>query len=333
MMSIHHRHGLIVVLFMICLTTAILHGNTMASDKTTVVTIGTSSVTDLYYPTGGAISRMINAKRQQYRVRALVEPTEGSVDNVNAVMEGHLTFSIVQSDHQYQAWKGLAKWKNQGRQKTLRSVLSIYAEHIILVASEKSGIKKLTDLVGNRVNIGNPGSQHYQNAIDIVQAIGLDAQKDFIAETFKSKDSSRLLQNGRIDAFFYTAQHPSRVIQEATSGTIKVRLIPIAGPAITTWLKTFPYYAPSQIPKTSYPHAINQEDIPTVGMKATLVTSIQAPVLVVYAMVKEVFDHFDQFKALHPAFAPLTKQNMLEGLTAPLHPGALKYYLETGLKP
>ena len=324
---------LIAVLFAAFLTTSTWHGHSIAHAKTTFVTIGTGGVTGVYYPTGGAISRMINAKRKQYKVRALVESTEGSVYNVNAVMQDQLEFGIVQSDRQYQAWKGLAEWQPQGRQKRLRSVFSIHSESIILLATEKSGIKKISDLKGKRVNIGSQGSGQRQNAIDILKAVGLDYQKDIQAEAFKAADAPSLLQNDRLDAFFYTVGHPSGAIKEATSGTSKVRFIPITGPDIKKWVETVPYYAQTQIPMQYYPSAVNQQDVPTIGMKATLVTSIKVPVSVVYAVVKEVFDNLDQFKKLHPAYALLTRKSMLEGLTAPLHPGALKYYKKSGIKP
>jgi TRAP transporter TAXI family solute receptor len=304
-----------------------------AQAKTTFVTIGTGGVTGVYYPTGGAISRMINAKRKQYRIRASVESTGGSVFNVNAIMAGDLEFGIVQSDRQYQAWNGLAEWEAKGAQKDLRAIFSIHPESITLVASEDSGIRTLADLKGKRVNIGNPGSGQRQNSIDALTAVGIDYEKDLLAQGLKAAEAPGMLQDGRIDAFFYTVGHPSGAIKEATSGATKVRLIPVTGPGIDGLISKFPYYARATIPIKLYPQALNKEDVPSFGVKATFVTSAQVPENVVYAMVKEVFDNFDQFKKLHPAYAVLTKENMLEGLSAPLHPGAIKYYKEVGLMP
>lgn len=248
-------------------------------------------------------------------------------------MAGNLEFGIVQSDRQYQAWKGLAEWQEEGKQKALRSVFSIHTESITLVASKTSGITTLLDLKGKHINIGNPGSGQRQNAIDILRAISLNYQKDIQAEGFKAAELPRLLQDGRIDAFFYTVGHPSGAIKEATSGSLKVRFVPIVAYGIDEWVKTVPYYAKSQIPIVYYPEVMNKQDVPTLGMKATFVTSIKVPVPIVYAIVKEVFKNLDKFKRLHPAYSLLTKESMLEGLTAPIHPGALKYYRETGLKP
>ena len=150
------------------------------------------------------------------------------------------------------------------------------------------------------------------------------------AEGIKASESASLLQDGRIDAFFYTVGHPSGSIKEATAGARKVRFASITG--IDSLLAKYPYYAKAYIPVKLYPGAENTENVDTFGVKATFVTSAKVPEDVVYAVTKEVFDNFDSFKKLHPAYAVLTKEGMLEGLSAPLHPGALKYYKEAGLK-
>jgi len=300
--------------------------------KRIFVTIGTGGVTGVYYPAGGAISKMVNKKFKEYGIKMTVESTGGSVYNINAVLSGDLDFGICQSDRQYEAWYGLAEWKNKGPQKNLRSVFSLHPESITLVASVKSGIKSVADLKGKRVNLGNPGSGQLQNSKDILKAFGISL-KDITPEYVKAVEAPGLLQDGRIDAFFYTVGHPNGNIKEATSGRIKVRIVPISGPAVDKLLKSHPYYAKAEIPvKEFYPMAANtQKDVWTVGVKATVVTSKKEPAKIVYAITKEVFENIDTFKKLHPAFEVLTKKNMLEGLTAPIHRGALKYYKESGL--
>ena len=296
------------------------------------VTIGTGGVTGVYYPAGGAISKMVNKKFKEYGIKMTVESTGGSVYNINSVLSGDLDFGICQSDRQYEAWHGLAEWKNKGPQKNLRSVFSLHPESITLVASVNSGIKSVADLKGKRVNLGNPGSGQLQNSKDILKAFGISL-KDITPEYVKAVEAPGLLQDGRIDAFFYTVGHPNGAIKEATSGRIKVRIIPISGPDVDKLLKKDPYYAKAEIPvKEFYPMAANtQKDVWTVGVKATVVTSRKEPAKIVYAITKEVFENIDSFKKLHPAFEVLTKKNMLEGLTAPIHRGALKYYKESGL--
>ncbi|MDH4205370.1 MAG: TAXI family TRAP transporter solute-binding subunit [Desulfobacteraceae bacterium] len=303
---------------------------TTAQAKTTYVTIGTGGITGVYYPTGGAIAKIVNQKRDVYGIRCTVESTGGSVFNVNAVMSGDLDFGVVQSDRQYQAIHGLAEWKDAGPQKDVRAVFSIHPESITLVAAVDAGIKSIMDLKGKKVNIGNPGSGQRQNSIDALEAVGIDYEKDLQAEGIKAAESASLLQDGRIDAFFYTVGHPNGSIMEATSGKRKVRFASITG--VDKLLAKYPYYAPAIIPITLYPNADNKEDVQTFGVKATFVTSAKVTDKVVYAITKEVFENFEEFKKLHPAFQVLTKTNMLEGLSAPIHPGAMKYYKEAGLK-
>ncbi len=297
--------------------------------KTTFYTIGTGGVTGVYYPTGGAISRIVNVKKKEYNMRLTVESTGGSVYNINAILSGDLDFGIVQSDRQFQAMSGLAEWKDRGPQKDLMAVFSIHPESVTLLAGADTGINSISGLKGKHVNIGNPGSGQRQNAIDSLTAVGIDVTSDLKAEGLKAAESPGVLLDGRIDAFFYTVGHPSGAFKEATAGTRKVKFVPIILPD-SFYLK-FPYYARSFVPISQYPNAVNKADVPTFGVKATFVTHSRIPEKDVYHIVKEIFENFDNFKKLHPAYAVLTKASMLTGLSAPLHPGAMKYYKEVGL--
>ena len=288
-------------------------------------------MTGVYYPTGGAIARMINKKREIYNIRCTYESTGGSVFNINSVLTGDLELGVAQSDRQYQAYYGAPGSEWTGRpQKNLRAVFSIHPESVTLVAAVDADIRDIRDLKGKRVNIGNPGSGHRQNALDALAAVGIDPETDIHAESVKAAEAPKLLQDGRIDAFFYTVGHPSGAIQEATAGRRKVRFVPITG--IEKLIEDKPYYAPSVLPANLYPSAVNSEDIETFGVKATLVTSAGIPESVVYAVTKEVFENLSEFKKLHPAYETLTRNNMLEGLSAEIHQGAMKYYVEAGLK-
>ncbi|WP_028579105.1 TAXI family TRAP transporter solute-binding subunit [Desulfogranum japonicum] len=315
--------------FSIALAAGMCMAATAVQAKTQFVTIGTGGITGVYYPTGGAIAKMVNKKKKEYGIRATVESTGGSVFNVNAVMNGDLEFGIVQSDRQYQAINGLAEWEEKGPQKDLRAVFSIHPESVTLIAAVDSGAKDIADLKGKKVNIGNPGSGQLQNSMDAFSTVGIDIEKDIAAEGVKASEAPGLLQDGRIDAFFYTVGHPNGAIKEATSGARKVRFVSISN--VADLIKTHPYYAKSIIPIELYPGAENEADVSTFGVKATLVTSAKVPDEVVYAITKEVFENFEEFKGLHPAYSTLTKESMLEGLSAPFHPGAEKYYKEAGL--
>jgi TRAP transporter TAXI family solute receptor len=273
---------------------------------------------------------MINNKMARYHIKATVESTAGSVFNVNAVLSGDLEFGVVQSDRQYQAWHGLSEWKKLGSQKNLRSVFSIHPEAVTLIASVNSGIEKISDLRGKRVNLGNPGSGPLQNARDALAIHNL-SEGDIKAEYVKAVEAPGLIQDERIDAFFYTVGHPNGNIKEATSGRVRVRFIPLTGPAVLRLIRKQPYYTRARIPIRFYSSARNTSDIDTFGVRGTLVTARRVDDRFVYAITREIFENFETFKDLHPAYADLTKKGMLQGLSAPVHPGALRYYRESGL--
>jgi TRAP transporter TAXI family solute receptor len=327
------KRFLTLLLASVILTTAVFangQNEEGAASKRTFVTIGTGGVTGVYYPTGGAISKMVNQKFDTYGIKATVESTGGSVFNVNAILAGDLEFGIVQSDRQYQASKGMADWEAAGAQDKLRAVFSIHPESVTMLAADDSGIESFEDIKGKIINIGNPGSGNRGNAIDVMEAYGIDWEKDIKAEGLKASEAAKMLQDGRIDAYFYTVGHPNGSFKEATSGARKAHFVPIT--KVDSLIQEFPFYAKSFIPAKEYPNATNSGDVQTFGVKATLCTSSDVSDEVVYAITKEVFENLEDFKKLHPAFAILTKESMLDGLSAPIHDGAMKYFKEAGLK-
>ena len=296
-----------------------------------IVTIGTGAATGVYYPTGKAIAKIVNKKGKEHGVQVKVESTGGSVFNVNAIIVGDLEFGIVQSDRQYQAWNGIKDWKDRGPQKKLRSICSFHPESVVLMAGDDTGIETLIDLKGKHINIGNLGSGPRGNAIDAMQSCGIEWRRELSAESIRAADSAKLLQNGRIDAFFYTVGHPNVLIKEANAGKRKVHFVPLTGDCIDQLVAKWLYYAKAYVPISFYPMARNKENVETFGVKATFCTSVDIPERVVYAITREIFNNQEDFKKLHPAYGVLTKHNMLEALSAPIHPGAMKYYKEAGL--
>lgn len=323
--------GIVVLAVVVAVGLAVAAAPAPSLAATKYVTIGTGGVTGIYYPTGGAISKIVNKKRKEYGLRVTVESTGGSVFNVNAIMAGDLEFGVVQSDRQYQAINGLAEWKDAGPQKKLRAVFTIHPETFFLVAAEESGIKSYADLKGKAVAVGNPGSGQRQNFIDILAEYGMTHADLGRAEDLKAAESPKMLQDGRIDAYVYTVGNPAGQIKEGTSGRIKVRFIPVDKPKLDSLIKKFPYYVKAKIPIAFYEQALNKEDVPTFAVKATFCTSADVPDDVVYAITKEVFDNLEEFKKLHEAYTYLTKEEMLQGMSAPIHPGAMKYFKEAGL--
>jgi uncharacterized protein len=295
------------------------------------ITIGTGGITGVYYPAGGAMSKYINAQGDQYGIQMSVESTGGSVFNINAILSGNMEFGIAQCDKQYQALNGQAEWQDRGPQKDLRFVCSLHHELVTLVAAEDAGIRSIKDLRGKVVSIGNFGSGQRGNAIDILTTVGIDWQKDMTAQGLKASEQSSMLQDGLIDAFFYTVGHPSGAIKEATAGLQRrVRFVPITG--MDALLEKHPYYTPGAIKKALYPQATNDDDVPTIGMLTTVLTSASVPDEIVYAVTRTLFENLADFRAKHEAFSKLDAAKMaVDGQFAPYHPGALKYYREAKL--
>ncbi len=304
--------------------------------KTSYVSIGTGGVTGVYYPVGGAIAKMLN-KNSKGEIKASAESTDGSVYNINAVLSGDIQFGISQSDRQYQAFNNLAEWKETAKELTshLRSVISLHREAMTFLIAEDTGIKSLKDLSGKkdtRINVGAMGSGTRENSIDVLTHFGIKPDEDFKAEGLKSSESSKLLQDGRIDGFVFTVGHPSGTFQEATNGKRRGYFISLSDSTLDKLIEKYPYYAKTEIPAEFYPQAVNTENIPTVGVVATLVTSSKVDEKVVYNLVKSIFENFEQFKSTHPSLKFLTKESMANGgLSAPLHEGAKKYFKEIGL--
>jgi len=293
------------------------------------VTIGTGGVTGVYYPTGGAISKLLNMKRNVYRLKVTAESTGGSVFNINALCSGDMDFGLSQSDKAAQAWQGKEEWSDKGPQKELRGVLTLNSETVCLIASVESGIKTCADLKGKIVAVGNPGSGTRQNSTDALSLCGLRFADLGKAEGLKPSEAATMLQDGRVDAFFYTVGHPNGSLKEAVAGTTRVRFI--AFPALEPLLTKNSFYSRAVIPVKYYGGVENAQDVPTFGVKACLLTSAKVPDQVVYAVTKEVFENFDTFRTLHPALADLTREDLVRGLPIPLHSGAMKYYKEVGL--
>lgn len=293
------------------------------------VTIGTGGVTGVYYPTGGAICRLVNKDRKDHNIRCSVESTGGSIYNINTIRAGELDLGIAQSDWQYHAYNGTSKFADNGAYKDLRAVFSIHPEPFTIVARADSGIKTFEDLKGKRVNIGNPGSGQ-RGTMEVLMDRYDWSMKDFkLASELKASEQSKALCDNKIDAMIYTVGHPSGAIKEATT-SCDSKIITVAGDNVNKLIEDNSFYRVATVPGGMYKG--NAIDVTTFGVGATFVSSTAVPDEVVYSIVKSVFENFDDFKKLHPAFAHLKKEEMIrDGLSAPLHPGAEKYYKEIGL--
>ena len=298
-----------------------------ASAQQKFISIGTGGVTGVYYPTGGAICRLVNKDRKEHGIRCSAESTGGSIYNINPIRAGELEVGVAQSDWQYHAYNGTSKFKDAGAFKDLRAVFSVHPEPVTILARSDAGIKNITDLKGKAVNIGNPGSGTRGTWDVIEQALGWKREDLKVAAELKSAETGQALCDGKIQAYFWLVGHPSALTQETLSSCDAV-LVNATGDAIDKLVADNSYYRTATIPAGMYN---NKEDVTTFGVGATFVSSAQVPEDVVYTVVKAVFENFDQFKKLHPAFANLNEKEMIsDSLSAPLHAGAQKYYKEKG---
>jgi hypothetical protein len=302
---------------------------TFTASASEFITIGTGGVTGVYYPTGGAICRLVNKGRKTHGIRCSVESTGGSVYNLNTIRAGELDMGVAQSDWQYHAYHGTSKFQSAGPNKDLRAVFSVHPEPFTVVARADSGIKTFMDLKGKRVNIGNPGSGQRGTMEVVMKALGWKKSDLALASELKSAEQSSALCDNKVDAIVFTVGHPSGSIKEATTSCDSV-LVSVTGPAIDKLIQDNDYYRSATIPGGMYRG--NPQDTVTFGVGATFVSSTNTPKMTIYQVVKSVFENFDTFQKLHPAFKVLKKREMVkDGLSAPLHPGALKYYKEVGL--
>jgi TRAP transporter TAXI family solute receptor len=291
------------------------------------ITIGTGGQTGVYFVVGQSICRLVNRGTSEHNMKCTAPSTGGSIANINAIKAGDMDMGVAQSDWQFHAFNGTSKFEGDAF-PDLRAVFSVHGEPFNVIARKDAGIASFEDLKGKRVNVGNPGSGQRATMDVVMDAIGWTADDFALASELKPAEQSAALGDNKVDAIIYTVGHPNGSIQEATT-TVDAVLVPVTGPEIQKLIDDNPYYAAATIPGGMYTG--NPDDVDTFGVKATFVTSASVDDDVVYQVVKAVFDNFDRFKKLHPAFANLKQEEMIsDGLSAPLHPGAAKYYTEQG---
>ena len=303
--------------------------------KKTFIAIGTGGPTGVYFVTGNAICRMVHkaaaegrSSGRKHGIRCSAPSTGGSTYNIGQIREGELDFGVAQSDWQYHAFNGSSKFEGNAFKK-LRAVFSVHPEPIQIIVGEGADIDGWEDLKGKKVNIGNPGSGQRGTADMLIKEAGWTKADFALAAELTSTEQSKALCDGKIDAIFYTVGVPNAGVAVATDGCdAKIANFDgLLAKKMVTMDK--PYYAWATIPKGTY--KTTDADVKTWGVKATFVTSADVSDDVVYEVVRAVFENIDDFRALHKAFQNLDPKTMMkDGLSAPLHPGAIKYYKEKG---
>ncbi len=315
------------------LATSVLALGTMigsgAMAQETFISIGTGGVTGVYYPAGGAICRLVNRDRAEHGIRCGVESTGGSIFNLNAIRSGELEFGVAQSDWQYHAFNGTSRFEEDGAFEGLRAMFSLHPEPFTVVARADSGITSFDDLEGMRVNIGNPGSGQRGTMDVVMDAMGWTTDTFSQATELPPAEQSLALCDNNVDAIVYTVGHPSGAIQEATTACDTV-LVNVDNDAIRALVDDRDYYRMATIPGGMYRGT--DEDVTTFGVGATFVSSDAVSEEVAYQVARAIFENLDQFTSLHPALENLDPTEMAsDGLSAPLHDGAERYFREAGL--
>ena len=310
----------------IAIASALVAG-TAATAQEKFITIGTGGQTGVYFVVGQSICRLVNRDSAKTGLKCTAPSTGGSIANINAIKAGDMDMGVAQSDWQFHAYNGSSQFEGDKFDKE-RAVFSVHAEPFNVIARADSGIESFDDLKGKRVNIGNPGSGQRATMEVVLDAKGWTLDDFALASELKPAEQAAALGDNKVDAIIYTVGHPNGSIQEAVS-TVDAKLVPVEGEAIDKLVADNPFYAYSTIPGGMYKGT--DADVKTFGVKATFVTSSDVDDEVVYEVVKAVFDNFDRFKKLHPAFENLKEADMIkDGLSAPLHYGAAKYYKERG---
>ncbi|WP_412103531.1 TAXI family TRAP transporter solute-binding subunit [Stappia stellulata] len=301
---------------------------TGAAQAETFITIGTGGQTGVYYQVGGAICRLVNRGSAEHDIKC-THTTGGSVANINGIRAGDLDMGVAQSDWQYHAYNGTAPDTfPDGKFEELRAVFSVHPEPFTVVARADSGIETFDDLKGKRVNLGNPGSGARATFEVVMDKMGWSVDDFALAAELKSAEQAAALCDNKIDAIVFTVGHPAGTIKEATT-SCESKLITVDNDVIRKLVDDNAFYAMATIPGGMYTGT--DEDTTTFGVGATFVSSTKTSPEVIYEVTKAVFENFDRFKKMHPAFANLKEADMIKNnLSAPLHEGAVKYYKERG---
>ncbi|MCH8073331.1 MAG: TAXI family TRAP transporter solute-binding subunit [Proteobacteria bacterium] len=327
-----HRSALSKTLMAVAVTAYLCSPIRLAAAEQQFITIGTGGITGVYYTTGGAICRLVNRGRKDHGVRCSVESTGGSVYNINLIRAGELDMGLSGSDWQYHSYHGSGKksFIQSGPFKELRAVFSVHAEPVTIIARADAGIRTVDDLVDKRVNIGSPGSGSEATWNIMWNALGHSNDDLKLVAQMKSAETPGALCDNKIDAFFWMLGHPNGLSKEVTT-TCDAVLIEVSGPIIDKLVAENSFYFKTVIPGGMYRG--NPNDISVFAVGTTFVSSTATPENTVYEVVKAVFENFENFKRVHPAFANLQESEMISnGLAAPLHDGAMKYYKERGWK-
>ncbi|WP_279007996.1 TAXI family TRAP transporter solute-binding subunit [Synergistes jonesii] len=295
-----------------------------ASSAATYLSIATGGTSGTYYAVGGALA---SAVTKGGKIQCTAETGNASVANANLIATKGIEIAFVQNDITHWAYNGELMFQGKPL-KNIRTVASLYPENVQVVVAKDAGIKNISDLKGKRVGVGAPGSGVEGDVQAIFKLAGLtykDLKKadflDFAAVTSRFKDN-------QIDAGFVVAGFPTASIMDLTT-TKDVDLLNFDDAFLAKLHKAYPFFVPSTIPAKTYKGI--DKDTKTPAVMAILITNDSVPADQIYDFLTAMFDNLKDIAAVHAKGKEITLKGALDGLTAPLHPGAEKFYKEKGL--
>ena len=310
----------------IALGAALLAGAALAQQKT--IAIGTGGTGGVYYPLGGGLANLISKNMPGFQATA--EVTGGSVDNLKLIGTGQSELALSMADAALDAVNGVDKFK--GNKVAVRTLMVLYPNRMHVVTIDGTGITKMSDLKGKRVSTGSPGSATEVMAFRVIEAAGLDKDKDMKRERLGVAESVNAIKDKKIDAFFWVGGLPTAAVTDlgATPG-VKIKMIDHSEVVDKMNAKYGKLYVTDVIPAKTYPGQDTDNKISTV--QNILITNDKMGDDTAYAIVKLIFDKKADLVAVHKEAQNIDyKYQRTDNSPMPWHPGALKYFADKGIK-
>ena len=292
------------------------------------LSIGTGGTGGVWYPLGGAMANIIS--KTLPNVQATAEVTGGSVDNIKLLSTGKSELGFSMTDAAWDAYQGQGKFKEK---IALRTLAVFYPQKNHVVTLEGRNIEKMSDLKGRRVSVGSPGSGSEIIALRVLEAYGINPDKDIIKERLSVAEAVNALKDHKIDAFIHNAAIPiPAVVDLAATPGIRVKFIDHSDAVAAMNKKYGPLYIKGTLPAKTYPG--QDKDATTVDVWAVLLTNDKMSDQVAYNMVKTLFEKKPDLMLVAKDTSYMTFENQFSGASpVPFHPGALKFFAEKGFKP
>lgn len=289
-----------------------------------IVSGGQSGV---YYPTAGSIASL--ARRANPDLRLDVQTSGGSTANARLLQHGDAQFALMQNNIAAYARQGTEMFANAEPMESILGVAALYPEHIQIVANAEAGIVSVHDLAGKRVAIGDIGSGTEVDARNILQAHGLSVEDLGTVERLGGQEAADYLQDGHIDAAFYTFGVGTSNIQSLADSAAIV-FVPVGGDDRAALMEQYPFYSEAVIPADAYGDGVPSEAVPTVSVMATLVAREDVPAAVVEDVLRGIFENLEDFQRTHRRLRDVNRADAEAKLSVPMHPGARAFYDEPG---